>query len=130
MRGLALKWFQSYLSERVQYVEYNNVNSGKDRIICGVPQGSILGPLLFLLYINDLSKVSKKMCSLLFADDSNMFVSGKNPDDLIRTMNEEMVKVVDWLQINRFVLEFEQNAFHSISAEKSQNIVVCRSYHQ
>ena len=49
VRGLALKWFQSYLSEREQYVEYNNVQSGRDRITCGVPQGSILRPLLFLL---------------------------------------------------------------------------------
>ena len=72
-----------------------HVYSDKDRIICGVPQGSILGPLLFLLYINDLCNVSKKLFSLLFADDSNIFLSGKDPYDLIRTMNEEMVKVVD-----------------------------------
>ena len=111
VRGLALKWFQSYLSEREQYVEYNNVYSDKDRIICGVPQGSILGPLLFLLYINDLCNVSKKLFSLLFADDSNMFLSGKDPDDLIRTMNEEMVKVIDWLQINRLSLNLNKTHF-------------------
>ena len=111
MRGLALKWFQSYLSERVQHVEYNNVNSVKDIIICGVPWGSILGPLLFLLYIIDSSNVSKKLFSLLFADDSNMFLSGKNPDDLIRTMNQEMVRVVDWLQINRLSLNLNKTHF-------------------
>ena len=80
VRGLALDWFKSYLYQREQFVEYNGAKSNKDRITCGVPQGSILGPLLFLLYINDLCNASKKVFALLFADDSNMFLTSKNPD--------------------------------------------------
>ena len=77
IRGLALNWFKSYLVNRCKFVEYNGVKSDEKVITCGVPQGSILGPLLFLIYINDLSQVSDKIISLLFADDSNMFTSGK-----------------------------------------------------
>ena len=79
--GVCLQWFRSYFSKREQYVVYNDTSSSKQRITCGVPQGSILGPLLFLLYINDLANASDVIFSLLFADDSYMFISGKNPDD-------------------------------------------------
>ena len=59
IRGLSLQWFESHLSDREQYVEYNNIHSSKDIITCGAPRGSILVPLLFLLYINDVCNVHK-----------------------------------------------------------------------
>ena len=115
IRGTSLDWFKSYLTARKQYVEYNGVKSEKQNISCGVPQGSILGPLLFLLYINDLAYVSDKLFSLLFADDSNMFISGKNLDDLMDTMNFEMIKVIEWLQVNKLSLNLKKNSFCYIS---------------
>ena len=75
VRGVALQWFESYLSCRKQFVQYNDYNSSSLDITCGVRQGSILGPLLFLVYINDLCNVSKVSEMILFADDRNIFYS-------------------------------------------------------
>ena len=67
--------------------------------------------LLFLLYINDLANASDVIFSLLFADDSNMFITGKNPDDLVTKMNAEILKVVDWLKINKLSLNLKKTHF-------------------
>ena len=107
---MALDWFRSYLTSRSQYVEYNGTSSSYQNITCGVPQGSILGPLLFLLYINDLASVSKKFFSVLFADDSNLFLSGQNPDSLIEEMNREIVYVTDWLRANKLSLNLNKRS--------------------
>ena len=75
IRGFALKWFESYLHSRQQHVFLDGASSGTSHINCGVPQGSILGPLLFILYINDIAKCSEILRLILFADDTNIFYS-------------------------------------------------------
>ena len=84
IRGNMHKWFKSYLSFRVQFVEYNNCHSDNKQITHGVPQGSILGPLLFILYINDFSKASDLLFSILFADDTSVFIEGTAYSSIIK----------------------------------------------
>ena len=122
-RGVALEWFRNYLADRKQYVEYDSCISSNRTISCGVPQGSILGPLLFLLYINDLGNVSEKIFSLFFADDSNLFLAGKNPDNLIAEMNIEMKSITEWLIINRLSLNIDKSHF-MIFRTRNKSIVV------
>ena len=73
VRGTSLSWFSSYLSDRKQYVSVNGHTSNHLKILCGVPQGSVLGPLLFLIYINDLQNFSKLLSFYLFVDDTNIY---------------------------------------------------------
>ena len=77
VRGLANDWFRSYLTNRQQFVSINGINSKKLPMKYGVPQGSVLGPLLFLVYINDLNKAIIHSITHHFADDTNLLVVGK-----------------------------------------------------
>ena len=97
IRGIALHWFNSYLTNRYQYVKYNNTPSDMKKITCGVPQGSILGPLLFLLYIKDIASVSNILSLIVFADDTTLFCSSKNLQALTAIVNNEFSNIMQWL---------------------------------
>ena len=78
VRGCALDWFKSYLYNRKQFVSYKDHNSSTRSVECGVPQGSVLGPLLFIIYTNDLPNAIHKSNAILFADDTTMYLTGEN----------------------------------------------------
>ena len=107
IRGNMLKWFQSYLSYLKQYVSVSGQSSELLAITCGVPQGSVLGPLLFLIDINDLSNISKVLNFYLFADDTNIYYESDSLQELEKTINKELNKLNLWLNVNRLSLNID-----------------------
>ena len=87
--GIPLSFFRSYLSDQYQYTRINGVDSARLKITCGVPQGSILGPLLFIIYINDLSQISSFSVGL-YADDTCLIISHRDISHLVMNCNEQL----------------------------------------
>ena len=111
IRGIANCWIKNYLSNRKQYVVYNNIPSSYSDIICGVPQGSILGPLLFLLYINDLPLASPSSHFIIFADDTNILFSHKDPSELEKLINNELKNISNWFKLNKLSLNIDKTNY-------------------
>jgi hypothetical protein len=111
IRGFALRWFESYLQSRQQYVFFDGASSVLCHVNCGVPQGSILGPLLFILYINDIVKCSDILRLILFADDTNIFYSNSDIIELERIVNAELSKLSNWFMANRLSLNATKTNF-------------------
>ncbi len=112
IRGSALHWFQSYLADRKMYVKFNGVkssivNSGE----YGVPQGSVLGPLCFIMATNDLALTLKKCNSILFADDTTVYVTNKNLRQLTQNMKHDLEILVDWFKANKLTLNLGKTSF-------------------
>ena len=110
INGVELEWFKNYLKDRQQFVHVNNTNSSKLGIKRGVPQGSILGPILFLIYINDLKNCTE-LFTLLFADDSNFLISGNNFHELKSKLNIELKKISDWFRSNEMSVNPNKTKF-------------------
>jgi len=111
IRGVSLSLISSYLSNRKQYVQFHDSNSKYLPITCGVPQGSILGPILFLLYVNDLPNVSSATIPILFADDTNLFFKGKSFTDIYELINSELSKIYEWILCNKLSLNIAKTNF-------------------
>ena len=113
IRGTANKWFESYLKNRMQYVSINGISSEIILMLLGVPQGSILGPLLFLIYINDFNHSVIFSKSRHFADDTNLLLSGNSIKKLQKQLNIDLKLISKWLNANKI----------SLNAEKTELII-------
>ena len=111
IRGLPLKWFQSYLSNRQQYTVANGAKSELRQVEYGVPQGSVLGPLLFLIYVNDISASTGENKLRLFADDSNVFVIAKDPATLKTNMIKVILNLCEWFNANKLTINMKKTAY-------------------
>ena len=105
----SLVWFESYLSHRKQYIDIGeNRKIDLKCVTCGVLQGSILGPLLFLVYVNDLRNASRLLDPIMFADDSNFVFNHKVIKHLFTVVNNELVNIKDWFTANKLSLNVEK----------------------
>ena len=111
VRSIANDWFRSYLSNRSQKVDLGNNASSLKNVTCGVPQGSILGPLLFLIYINDMRHALKFSIVHHFADDTNLLYSHKNEKILRKNINQDLEFLFQWLCSNRLSLNVKKTEF-------------------
>ena len=110
-----LRWFESYLSNRKQFMTYGGKQTNIETITCGVPQGSYLGPLLFLIFVNDLHKVTKYLDPIMFADHTNLFCSHKNIKALFQIVNNKLKLVTEWFLANKLSLNAKKNKVCFIS---------------
>ena len=104
VRGVALNLIRSYLTDRSQYVSVNGENSEPLPVTIGVPQGSILGPLLFIIYINDIANAAEDVVIACYADDTSVVVGAQSPRENIQKAKSTLAKLGDWFSVNKLSL--------------------------
>lgn len=120
----ALQLFQSYLTKRSQYVELDTVKSALQTITTGVPQGSILGPLLFLIYVNDIVSASNMFTPIMYADDTTLVsilkAFGTEHMSSSETINMELEKINEWLKLNKLSLNINKTKYMIFRKEQKR----------
>ena len=117
IRGTMFKWIESYLTGRSQYVIFDGKVSETRSIKCGVPQlGSILGPLLFILSVNDICNVSPILFKILYADDTCVLISGNHLKNLIKMLNIELISLNNWFKAYELSLNTKKSFFYDFSS--------------
>ena len=121
--GNNLRWFENYVQDRQQFISFGNNSTKKVTITCQVPQGSISGPLLFVLHVNDLHHASEVLNPIMFADDTNLFFSHSDINLLFDKMNKELTDVSNWFNANKLSLNVKKTKFSFFhKSSKKDNI--------
>uniref|UniRef100_A0AAX7V8P7 Reverse transcriptase domain-containing protein n=1 Tax=Astatotilapia calliptera TaxID=8154 RepID=A0AAX7V8P7_ASTCA len=100
-RGVVLEWLKSYVGNRQQYVQINEYKSNLMDIACGVPQGSVLGPKMFIMYLNDICRVSEILKFVIFADDTNILCAGGELPQVLEMITQELTILKKWFDIKK-----------------------------
>ena len=123
LRGIVSKWICSYLETKSQYVRFNGMKSGLHNVTCGIPQGPILGPILFLLYFNDIGNVSNLLYFILYADDTNVFCKHENIDVMCKIVSVGLDKLSTWFALNKLALNICETNFSFLNRKSVENNV-------
>ena len=121
IKNTELKWFQSYLSNRRQCIHYDVGITQYANVTYGVPQGSILGPLLFIIYVNDMYKAVNKLNVIMFADDTNLFISGKNIKEIFKSMNDQLSSINNWFKANKLSLNIDKTHYTFFVSKRQED---------
>ena len=128
IRGVPNTWFKSYLNQRKQVTYVNNTYSNICNITTGVPQGSVLGPLLFLIYVNDIATCVKNCKLRLFADDTNLFVSGKKLLDALQLSQDNLNILSKWFNDNQLTLNIDKTCYSIFSNKRNNKNINTKLY--
>ena len=124
IRGRALEWFASYLCQRKQYISYQGIKSNDFDVHYGVTQGSVLGPLLFILYSNDVPNSIKHSTSVLFADDTTIYCGGNDICCLFEQVNNDLCQLSDWFRSNKLSINANKTKYMLITKQEDASNVM------
>ena len=121
IRGVAFKWFESYFLEREQIVTYaNEISLNKNLVKCGTPQGSVLAPLLYLIYVNDMYSCTCETTPIFYADDTTLISFQNSENDVVNSINRDLAQVNEWLICNKLTLNSGKSKFIMFERKKKK----------